>query len=80
MMTKLQTVAFNHTAPIDKAIDTYEARVVSLREQFKALREEALALSAMREVALFRNTQVEHVVRSIKNGTATIDALLKRVN
>lgn len=80
MSAKLETVVPVRASPIEKAADMYEARANSLREAFTQLRQEALALANMREAALFKGTSTEHVVRTIKNGTATIEAILKRVN
>lgn len=80
MSAKLQTVVPARATPIEKAVDMYEARANSLYESFVLLREEALALSQMRESVLFKGTRTEHIIRTIKNQTATIEAMLKRVN
>ena len=79
-MASARNMTIVPSKPIEKAADMYEARANSLREAFIQLREEALALANMREAVLFKGTSTEHVVRSIKNGTATIEAVLKRVN
>jgi hypothetical protein len=79
-MASARNMTIVQSKPIEKAADMYEARANSLREAFIQLREEALALANMREAVLFKGTSTEHIVRSIKNGTATIEAVLKRVN
>lgn len=79
-MASARNISVVQSSPIEKAADMYEARANSLREAFIELRKEALALANMREAVLFKGTSTEHVVRSIKNGTATIEAVLKRVN
>lgn len=79
-MASARNMSVVQSTPIEKAADMYEARANSLREAFIQLREEALALANMREAVLFKGTSTEHIIRSIKNGTATIEAVLKRVN
>ena len=79
-MASARNISVVQSSPIEKAADMYEARANSLREAFIELRKEALALANMREAVLFKGTSTEHVVRSIKNGTATIEAVLKKVN
>jgi hypothetical protein len=53
-------------SPLDKALDTYAARVEALKHDFTRLAEEANTLAAMREIRLFKGLPEEQVVRVIQ--------------
>ncbi len=61
---------------LDRAIDTFEARVESLKASLEALAAEAQALANMREMRLVKGQRPEQVVRVIQTQTRSALMLL----
>lgn len=61
---------------LDRALDTFEARVESLKESLEALAAEAQALANMREMRLVKGQRPEQVVRVIQTQTRSALMLL----
>lgn len=61
---------------LDRALDTFEARVESLKNSLETLAAEAQALSEMREMRLVKGLRPEQVVRVIQTQTRSALMLL----
>lgn len=53
-------------SPLDKALDTYAARVEALKTDVERVSEEAATLANMRELRLFKGLPEEHIVKTVQ--------------